>query len=50
MGVMARDLSLTDLSLRKVFETMQEAGAMAKDTAYQRNKIVDESYLDDSRK
>ena len=50
MDVMARDLSLTDLSLRKVFTTMQEAGAMAGDARYDRSKFVDETYLNDSRK
>jgi NitT/TauT family transport system substrate-binding protein len=50
MDVMARDLSLTDLSLRKVFTTMQEAGAMGSDVRYDRARIVDESYLNESRK
>lgn len=50
MDVLSRDLTLTDLSLRKVFSTMQEAGALGREAAYERGKIVDESYLADSRK
>jgi ABC-type nitrate/sulfonate/bicarbonate transport system substrate-binding protein len=50
MDVMSRDLSLSDVSLQKVFETMQEAGVMAKDTRYDRARFVDESYLAESWK
>jgi ABC-type nitrate/sulfonate/bicarbonate transport system substrate-binding protein len=49
MDVMARDLSLTDLSLKRVFETMQQAGVMDKGAVYDRAKFVDESYLMESR-
>ncbi|AXK83363.1 ABC transporter substrate-binding protein [Pseudolabrys taiwanensis] len=50
MDVMARDLSLTDLSLRRVFATMQEAEVMGRDSSYDRGKFVDDSYLNDSRR
>ncbi len=50
MDVLARDLSLTDLSLKRVFETMQEAGLMGRNVAYDRAKIVDDSYLTESRR
>jgi len=49
MDVMARDLTLTDLSLKRVFETMQQAEVMGKEVAYDRAKFVDDSYLKDSR-
>jgi ABC-type nitrate/sulfonate/bicarbonate transport system substrate-binding protein len=50
MDVMARDLSLRDLSLQRVFTTMQDAGAMPRDAVYDRSKFVDESYLQESRR
>ena len=50
MDVMARDLSLTDLSLKRVFETMQQADVMKPDATYDRAKFVDESYLQESRR
>jgi len=50
MDVIARDLSLTDVSLMRVFETMQQADVMAKDVAYDRSKFVDETYLNESRR
>ena len=50
MDVMARDLSLSDLSLRRVFETMKDAEVMSRDATYDRTKIVDETYLNDSRR
>ena len=50
MDVIARDLSLTDLSLKRVFEIMQQADVMKSEAAYDRSKIVDDSYLAGSRK
>jgi len=50
MDVMARDLSLNDRSLNRVFTTMQDAGLLKRDTAYDRSKFVDESYLAESRR
>ena len=50
MDVLSRDLSMTDLSLQKVFVTMQEAEVMGKDVAYDRSKFVDDSYLAESRR
>ena len=50
MDVIARDMSLTDLSLQKVFETMQQADVMGRDKVYDRSKFVDESYLNESRR
>jgi ABC-type nitrate/sulfonate/bicarbonate transport system substrate-binding protein len=50
MDVIARDLSLSDLSLKRVFETMQDADVMRRDAVYDRGKFVDESYLQESRR
>jgi NitT/TauT family transport system substrate-binding protein len=50
MDVIARDLSLSDLSLKRVFETMQDADVMGRDMVYDRSKFVDESYLNESRR
>ena len=50
MDVIARDMSLTDLSLQKVFETMQQADVIGRDKVYDRSKFVDESYLNESRR
>ncbi len=50
MDVIARDLSLTDLSLKRVFEVMQQAEVMKADATYDRTKFVDDSYLAESRK
>lgn len=50
MDVIARDMSLTDLSLKRVFEIMQQAEVMPASAAYDRTKIVDDSYLMESRK
>jgi ABC-type nitrate/sulfonate/bicarbonate transport system substrate-binding protein len=50
MDIIPRDQSASDLSLKKVFETMQEAGVMAKEAVYDRAKFVDDSYLNDSRR
>jgi NitT/TauT family transport system substrate-binding protein len=50
MGVLARDLTLTDASLRRVFDNIKAAGLVPADTAYDRAKFVDESYRRDSAK
>jgi NitT/TauT family transport system substrate-binding protein len=48
MDVLARDLALTDASLRRVFDNVKAAGLVPADTAYDRAKFVDQSYLRDS--
>jgi hypothetical protein len=45
MDVLARDLSITDKSLRRVFDNVKAAKLIPDDTAYDRSKFVDESYL-----
>jgi NitT/TauT family transport system substrate-binding protein len=50
MDILARDLSLNDTSLQRVFTTMQEAGVLPADARYDRAKFVDESYLQESRR
>jgi NitT/TauT family transport system substrate-binding protein len=50
MDVLARDLSITDKSLARVFDSVKAAGLVPADAAYDRAKFVDESYLADSRK
>jgi NitT/TauT family transport system substrate-binding protein len=50
MDVIARDLSLSDLSLKRVFETMKDAEVIGRDLVYDRSKFVDESYLQESRR
>jgi ABC-type nitrate/sulfonate/bicarbonate transport system substrate-binding protein len=50
MDIMARDLSLAEPSLQRVFTTMQEAEVLGKDVKYDRSKFVDDSYLNESRK
>ena len=50
MDIMSRDLSLTDASLRRVFDTMQQAGVLARETPFEPARFVDESYLADSRR
>jgi hypothetical protein len=47
---MARDLSLADASLRRVFSIMQQAGVLGRDLPFEPAKFVDESYLAESRK
>jgi ABC-type nitrate/sulfonate/bicarbonate transport system substrate-binding protein len=49
MDVLARDLSLTDKSLLRVFENVQAAGLVPSGAVYDRAKFVDESYLTESR-
>ena len=50
MDVLARDLSITDKSLARVFDSVKSAGLVPADAAYERTKFVDESFLADSRK
>jgi NitT/TauT family transport system substrate-binding protein len=50
MDVLARDLSLTDASLKRVFENVKAAQLVPADAAFDRTKFVDESYLRDSAK
>jgi len=50
MDVLARDLSVTDRSLLRVFENVKAAGLVPADAPYDRAKFVDESYLMESRK
>ena len=50
MDIMARDLSLADASLRRVFSIMQQAGVLGRDLPFEPAKFVDESYLGESRK
>ena len=45
MDVLARDLSVTDKSLRRVFDSVLSAGLVPPGTAYDRTRIVDDSYL-----
>jgi NitT/TauT family transport system substrate-binding protein len=45
MDVLARDLTLTDASLRRVFANVKAAGLVPADAAFDRSKFVDESYL-----
>jgi hypothetical protein len=50
MDVLARDLSVTDRSLVRVFDNVKAAGLVPADAAYDRAKLVDESHLMESRK
>jgi NitT/TauT family transport system substrate-binding protein len=50
MDIMARDLSLADASLRRVFSIMQQAGVLGRDLPFEPARFVDESYLAESRK
>jgi NitT/TauT family transport system substrate-binding protein len=50
MDIIARDLSLTDASLRRVFSIMQQAGALSRETPFEPARFVDDSYLADSRR
>ena len=44
MDVLARDLSITDKSLRRVFDNVKAAKLIPNDAVYDRSKFVDESY------
>jgi ABC-type nitrate/sulfonate/bicarbonate transport system substrate-binding protein len=48
MDVLARDLSITDKSLIRVFDSVKSAGLLPADAAYDRKTFVDESYLTES--
>jgi NitT/TauT family transport system substrate-binding protein len=50
MDVLARDLSLGDASLKRVFDNVQAARLLPPDTTYDRTRFVDESFLLESRK
>ena len=50
MDILARDLALTDASLRRVFDNVKAARLVPADTAFDRATFVDEGYLDESRK
>ena len=50
MDVLARDLSITDKSLMRVFDSVKSAGLVPVDAAYDRARFVDESYLAESAK
>ena len=50
MDVLSRDLSLTGKSLMRVFDSVKSAGLVPADATYDREKFVDESYLNESRK
>ena len=50
MDVLARDLSITDKSLMRVFDSVKSAGLVPADAVYDRGKFVDESYLGESAK
>ena len=50
MDVLAHDLSVTDKSLVRVFDSVKSAGLVPADAAYDRGKFVDESYLIESAK
>jgi NitT/TauT family transport system substrate-binding protein len=50
MDIMSRELSLTDASLRRVFDIMKQAGALTPDTPFEPARFVDESYLAESRR
>jgi ABC-type nitrate/sulfonate/bicarbonate transport system substrate-binding protein len=49
MKVMEPDLSLPDASVRRVFDNVKAAKLIPADTAYDRSKFIDESYLRESR-
>jgi ABC-type nitrate/sulfonate/bicarbonate transport system substrate-binding protein len=50
MDIMPKDLSLTDASLRRVFDNVKADGLVGGDATYDRAKFVDESYLKASRR
>jgi ABC-type nitrate/sulfonate/bicarbonate transport system substrate-binding protein len=50
MDIMPKDLSLSDASLRRVFQNVKADGLVGSDATYDRTKFVDESYLTDSQK
>jgi NitT/TauT family transport system substrate-binding protein len=50
MDIMSRDLSVAPASLRRVFDVMQQDGAISRELAFEPAKFVDESYLKESRR
>jgi len=48
MDILPKDLSLTDASLKRVFENVKAAALVGPDANYDREKFVDESYLKQS--
>lgn len=49
MDIMPKDLSLTDASLRRVFDNVKAAGLVGPQASYDRAKFVDGTYLTESR-
>lgn len=49
LQILSRDLSVSRVSLERVFQTMQENGRIGKEVKFEWTKYVDESYLADSR-
>ena len=49
LQILSRDLSVSRVSLGRVFQTLREKGRVAKDAKFEWTKYVDESYLADSR-
>ncbi len=49
MDVLARDLTLTDASLRRVFDNVKAAQLLPSDATFDRARFVDETYLQASR-
>ena len=50
MDIMSRDLSVAPASLRRVFDIMQQDGAIGRDLPFEPAKFVDDSYLKESRR
>lgn len=50
MDIISRDLSLADASLRRVFDIMQQAGVLPRETPFEPARFIDESYLQESRR
>jgi NitT/TauT family transport system substrate-binding protein len=49
MDIMSRDLSVAPASLRRVFDIMQQDGAIGREVVFDPAKFVDDSYLKASR-
>jgi hypothetical protein len=45
MDILARDLALSDRSLRRVFDNVRAAGLLPGETAYDRARFSDDSFL-----
>jgi len=50
MDVLARDLGVTDASLRRVFENVKAGQLVGADAPFDRTRFVDDSYLQESRR